>query len=117
MKILRNERGIVLVVALGIMVALACTSLAFSNSGQMSSFTSGLATQAANAFYVADGAAYYSLADDNNFVPGMAPRVTNHVSSTATLDGTVPASSLTYRSLPGNLLIRTTDGNIRPAQF
>jgi hypothetical protein len=117
MKILRNERGIVLVVALGIMVALAVLSLAVSNSGQMSSLTSGLATQAANAFYVADGAAYFSLADDNNFVPGMAPRVTNLVSSTATLDGTVTASYLSYRSLPGNLLIRTTDGNIRPAQF
>jgi hypothetical protein len=116
-EIIRNERGIVLVVALGIMVALAVLSLAVSNSSQMSTLTSALASQAANAFYVADGAAYYSLADDANFVPGTAPRTTDLTGTTAALTGTVVSSYLSYRSVPGNLLIRTTDGNIRPGQF
>ena len=117
MESLRNERGIVMVVALGIIVALAGLSLAVARSSQMSTLTGALSAQTANAFYVADGAAYYSLADNANFVPDMAPRTSILTSADAAINGQVTASYLGYRALPGNLLIRTTDGIVRPAQF
>jgi hypothetical protein len=116
-KTLRDERGIVLIAALGMMVALAGLSLAVANSGQMASLTSALAGHATDAFHVADGSAYQGLADNDNFVPFMTLRTTNLAGESAALPGTVDASYLTYRALPGNLLIRTTDGNLRPAQF
>ena len=122
MKALSNERGVVLVVALGITVALAVLSLAIANSGQMSTLTGALTTHSANAFYIADGAAYYALGDDANFVP---QATTNTLvrgpidlsSAAASLPATYTSTFLNYHALPGNLLIRTTDGNVRPAQF
>lgn len=117
MKTLRNESGIVMVAALGIIVALAGLSLVVVSSGQMSTLSGALAAQAARAFYAADGAAYYALGEQENFVPDMADRPIDHGGTTANVDATVTASYLNYRALPGNLLIRTTDGKIRPAQF
>jgi len=117
MHIVKNERGIVLIAALGIIVALAGLSLVVTSSGQMSTLTGALQQQAARAFYLADGGAYYALGEQANFVPDMADRVTDHNATSANLDTTVTASYLNYRALPGNLLIRTTDGKIRPAQF
>lgn len=117
MKSLSNERGIVMVVALGIVAALAGLTLAVASSGQMSTLTSALSSQAARAFYAADGAAYFALADPNNFVPFDPPKTTNLHGGQLDLDATVVANYEAYRSLPGNLLIRTTDGNVRPAQF
>lgn len=114
---LGNERGIVMIAALGIIVALAGLSLVVTSSGQMSALTGALAQQAARAFYQADGGAYYSLGDTNNFVPDMAPRSVDLNGTSANVDATVQASYVNYRALPGNLLIRTTDGNIRAAQF
>jgi len=117
MNTMNNERGIVMIAALGIIVALSGLSLVVVSSGQMSTLTGALAEQAARAFYVADGGAYYALGEQDNFVPDMADRYTNLTSATVDLDTTVKASYLNYRALPGNLLIRTTDGKIRPAQF
>lgn len=117
MKTIRNERGIVMIAALGIIVALSGLSLVVVSSGQMSTLTGALSAQAARAFYAADGAAYYGLGEQLNFVPDMADRQQNHTATSANLDATVTASYLNYRALPGNLLIRTTDGKIRPAQF
>ncbi|HZR82079.1 MAG TPA: hypothetical protein VFD92_13365 [Candidatus Binatia bacterium] len=117
MNPVRDERGIIMVVALGIVAALAGLTLAVATSGQMSTLTAALSTHAANAFYAADGAAYYGLSDINNFVPFMAPRATNLEGGPADLKSTVTANYEAYRALPGNLLIRTVDGNVRPAQF
>ena len=117
MKSLRNEDGIVMVIALGIIVALAGLALAVARSSQMSTMTGALSAQSANAFYVADGSAYYALADDANFVPFAAPRTTVLTNADAALNGQVTSTYVGYRALPGNLLIRTTDGNVRPAQF
>lgn len=117
MKTIQNERGIVMIAALGIIVALAGLSLVVVSSGQMSTLNGALAAQAARAFYAADGGAYYALGEQLNFVPDMTNRLTDHTSTSANLDTTVTASYLNYRALPGNLLIRTTDGKIRPAQF
>lgn len=117
MRTLRNERGIVMIAALGIIVALAGLSLVVTSSGQMSTITGALHSQASQAFYTADGAAYYALGEQANFVPDMPDRYTNHTSTSANLDATVKATYLNYRALPGNLLIRTTDGKVRPAQF
>jgi len=60
---MRNQRGMVMVVALGVMIALAAMSLAIARSGQMSTLTGSLSAQTANAFYLADGAAYHALGD------------------------------------------------------
>lgn len=117
MRTLRDERGIVMVVALGIVAALAGLTLAVATSGQMSSLTGALASQATNAFYAADGAAYFGLSDQANFVPFMAPRSTNLDGGDVDLKSTVTANYEAYRTLPGNLLIRTVDGAVRPAQF
>lgn len=117
MNTLRNDRGIVMIAALGIIVALSGLSLMVASSGQMSTLTGALSVQAARAFHAADGAAYFGLGDQQNFVPDMATRETNHSTTSAVIDATVTASYLNYRALPGNLLIRTTDGKIRPAQF
>lgn len=117
MNTLRNERGIVMIAALGIIVALAGLSLVVTSSGQMSTLTGALSAQASRAFYAADGGAYYALGEQANFVPDMADRATDHSGTSANLETTVTASYLNYRALPGNLLIRTTDGKIRPAQF
>lgn len=117
MKTLGNERGIVMIAALGIVVALAGLSLVVTSSGQMSTITGALQQQAARAFYAADGGAYYALGEQANFVPDMNDRYVDHSATSANLDTTVKATYLNYRALPGNLLIRTQDGKIRPAQF
>ncbi len=117
MKTIRNERGIVLIAALGIIASLAGLSLVVVSSGQMSTLTGALAAQAARAFYAADGGAYYALGEQDNFVPDMADRMIDHSGTSASLDTSVTASYLNHRALPGNLLIRTTDGKVRPAQF
>jgi hypothetical protein len=117
MKRLHDEQGIVMVVALGIVAALAGLTLAVATSGQMSTVAGALSVHAANAFYAADGAAYYALADPQNFVPFDPPKVTNLDGGQIDLKSTVTSVYDSYRSLPGNLLIRTTDGNVRPAQF
>lgn len=117
MKTIQNEQGIVMIAALGIIVSLAGLSLVVASSGQMSTLTGALSAQAARAFYAADGGAYYALGEQANFVPDMPDRSINHSTTSADLDSTVTASYLNYRALPGNLLIRTTDGKVRPAQF
>ena len=117
MKTHRNERGIVLIVALGMMVALAGLSLAIATSGQMATVTSALSGHSTDAFHVADGSAYHGLSDNQNFVPFMSNRVSDLTGQSVALQGTVTASYTSYRALPGNLLIRTTDGNLRAAQF
>lgn len=114
---LHNERGIVMVVALGVVTALAGLTLAMAMSGQMSSLGSALSAHATNAFYAADGAAYYGLSDAANFVPFMAPRTTNLQGSSVDLQSSVTATYEAHRALPGNLLVRTADGNVRAAQF
>lgn len=113
----RDERGIVMVAALGMMVALAGLALAVATSGQMSTLTGALGVHATAAFHVADGAAQYGLGDSQNFVPFMPDRQTDLSQDAVALEGTVTASYLSYRALPGNLLIRTTDGKLRAAQF
>lgn len=116
MKRLGNERGIVLVVALAIVGVLAALSLAVATSGQMSTVASALSAQATAAFQAADGAAWFGVSDPANFVPGVS-RSTDLAGSTAALDATVSANYLGYRTLPGNLVVRTSDGNVRAAQF
>lgn len=120
MKTIGNERGVVMVVALGIVLALAALSLTVARSGQMSTLTGALSAHTANAFYMADGAAYHALGDPVLFVapaPG-APPVAQAKDLT---DIGIPSQASVlfslYRSLPGNLLIRTTDGKVRPGQF
>ncbi|MBM4265283.1 MAG: hypothetical protein FJ144_01505 [Deltaproteobacteria bacterium] len=117
MKTLRNDRGVVMIAALGIIVALAGLSLVVATSGQMSTLTGAIASQAAAAFYAADGGAYYSLGDNDNFDPNVPTRVVDLATSPASLPSTVTSSFVNYRALPGNLLIRTTDGRVRAAQF
>lgn len=117
MNLHRNERGVIMVVTLFLVAALAGLTAAVMASGQMSTITGTLATQQANAFYAADGAAYYALSDDANFVPFMAPRTTNLTGGQPNLNSSVTSSYVGYRALPGNLLIRTTDGAMRAAQF
>jgi hypothetical protein len=116
MKLLRNERGIVLVVALGLVIALAGLSLAISRSGQMSTLTGALSAQMTRAFYLADGAAYHALGDTALFLPDGTVR-TKDLQSEASMESQATVQFTIYRSLPGNLLIRTTDGKVRPAQF
>lgn len=117
MRTLRDERGIVLIAALGMMIALAGMSLAVATSGQMATLTSALAGHSTDAFHVADGSAHHGLSDNLNFVPFMATRVSNLQGAGPAMPGTVTASYVNYRALPGNLLIRTTDGQVRPAMF
>jgi hypothetical protein len=83
----------------------------------MSTLSGALSVHSSNAFYSADGAAYYALSDGNNFVPFMAPRTVNLQGGPIDLSSSVTSTYDSYRALPGNLLIRTTDGNVRPAQF
>jgi hypothetical protein len=117
MSTIRNENGIIMVVALGIVAALAGLTLSLATSGQMSTLSGALSTHSASAFYSADGAAYYALSDGDNFVPFMAPRTTNLQGGPVDLSSSVTSTYDSYRALPGNLLIRTTDGNVRAAQF
>lgn len=114
---MRNQDGLIMVVALGIVAVLAALTLAVATSGQMSTATSALSTHSGAAFHVADGAAHYALSDDLNFVPYMASRTTNLKGTTANLDGSATSNYSEYRALPGNVLVRTTDGLVRAAQF
>ncbi len=114
---LSDERGMVMIVALGLIVALSALTLQVATSSQMSALTGALARDAAQAFHTADGGASFSLEDDQNFVPDMGPRAVDLTGSAATLKATVVARYLGYRALPGNLLVRTTDGRVRAAQF
>jgi hypothetical protein len=118
---MRNERGIVMVVALGIVLALAAMSMTVARSGQMSTITGALSAQLANAFYLADGAAYHALGDPLLFKPP-APDATPVVAiKNLTTEANMPSYAevrfALYRSLPGNLMIRTTDGRMRAGQF
>jgi len=121
MTSIRNERGVVMVVALGIVVALAALSLAVARSGQMSTLTGALSAHTANAFYMADGAAYHALGDPMLFrapAPGATPGVFHKdLTTEASMPSRAEVRFSLYRSLPGNLLIRTTDGKVRPGQF
>lgn len=121
MKTIRNERGVVMVVALGIVVALAALSLAIARSGQMSTLTGALSAHTANAFYMADGAAYHALGDVSLFkapAPGQsAVMQPKDLTTEAGMPSRAEVLFSLYRSLPGNLLIRTTDGRVRPGQF
>lgn len=121
MRRIRNERGVVMVVALGIVVALAALSLAVARSGQMSTLTGALSAHTANAFYMADGAAYHALGDSTLFkppAPGQSPvTYAKDLTTEASMPSQAYVRFLLYRSLPGNLLIRTTDGKVRPGQF
>ena len=76
----RNEQGLVMVAALGLIVVLSGLSLVVVSSGQMSTLTGALTRQAAKAFHVADGGAYYALGEAGNFNPDMAARVVDHSS-------------------------------------
>jgi hypothetical protein len=116
MKAIGNERGVVMVVALGIVVALAALSLTVARSGQMSTLTGALSAHTANAFYMADGAAYHALGDSTVFVPDNATREKD-LATEASMPSKAYVKFALYRSLPGNLLIRTTDGKVRPGQF
>src|ERR1700687_4697323 len=109
MRMMRNERGMVLVVALGVMIAMAAMSLAIARSGQMSTLTGSLSAQTANAFYLADGAAYYALGDPAVFVPDTNTYSKDLTSSPTSMPSQAYIKFALYRSLPGNLLIRTTD--------
>ena len=121
MRAVRNERGVVMVVALGIVLALAGLSLTVARSGQMSTLTGALSAQLANAFYLADGAAYHALGDPALFqapAPGQTPAtLVKDLSGEASMASHAEVRFSLYRSLPGNLLIRTTDGRVRPGQF
>jgi hypothetical protein len=121
MNRMRNERGVVMVVALGIVLALAAMSMTVARSGQMSTITGALSAQLANAFYLADGAAYHALGDPTMFqppAPGATPSVfVKDLTSEASMPSRAEVRFALYRSLPGNLLVRTTDGKMRPGQF
>jgi hypothetical protein len=121
MKAVRNERGVVMVVALGIVLALAGLSLTVARSGQMSTLTGALSAHLANAFYMADGAAYHALGDPTFYVvpaPGATPvTVARDLTNETQIPSRAEVRFSLYRSLPGNLLIRTTDGRVRPGQF
>lgn len=116
MRRLQDERGIVLVAALGIVAVLSAMSLAVATSGRMSTIGGALSAQAGQAFQAADGAVWFGISDPANFVPG-ASRSVNLVGSGASLDATVSTTYLGYRTLPGNLVVRTSDGVARAALF
>src|SRR5690606_5313668 len=117
MRQIRNERGLVLVVALGLTVALAALALTVSRSGQMSTLTGALSAQATRAFHLADGAAHHALGDVNLFQPDNVVRTKNLEAELGMKDSQAAVVFTEYRALPGNLLIRTTDGRVRAAQF
>ena len=114
-----GNKGIIgsVAVHLGIVAVLAALTLAVATSGQMSTATSALSTHSGSAFHVADGAAQFALSEGANFVPYMAPRTVDLKETTANLDGSVTSTYAEYRALPGNVLVRTTDGSVRAAQF
>ena len=116
-KTIGNERGVVMVVALGIVVALAALSLTVARSGQLSTLTGALSAHTANAFYLADGAAYHALGDNALFNAGSNDAFPKDLMSEANMSSRAEVQFTLYRSLPGNLLIRTTDGKVRPGQF
>jgi len=116
MENVRNERGIVLVVALGLIIALAALTLSIARSGQMSTLTGALSAQTARAFYMADGAAYHALGDVALYLTDGVQRQKD-LATEASMPSVAFVQWRSYRSLPGNLLIRTTDGRMRPAQF
>ena len=70
MRRLQDERGIVLVAALGIVAVLSAMSLAVATSGRMSTIGGALSAQAGQAFQAADGAVWFGISDPANFVPG-----------------------------------------------
>jgi hypothetical protein len=117
MKRLDDEGGMVMVVALGLIIALAAMSLAIARSGQMSTLSGALSAQATNAFYLADGAAYHALGDETLFDPEGGAQVKDLSGGATAMQSMASVTFRIYRSLPGNLLIRTTDGRMRPAQF
>jgi hypothetical protein len=117
MSRLRDERGIVMVVALGIVLALAAMSLTLARSGQSSTLTGALSAQLANAFYLADGAAYHALGDPTLYVPDNNTRQVDLSGGSTAMNSSAYVKFAQYRSLPGNLLVRTTDGKVRPGQF
>jgi hypothetical protein len=117
MRTTGNQRGLVMVVALGVMVALAAMSLAIARSSQTSTLTGALSAQTASAFYLADGAAYFALGDPTVFVPDGNTYTKDLSASPTSMPSTAYVKFALYRSLPGNLLIRTTDGKVRAGQF
>lgn len=112
-----DEKGIVMVAVLGIIVVLSALSLAVATGGQMTTLANSLSGHAEKAFQSADGAAHWGLTDPSNFTPNMSARTSSLGSTAAALDATVTSTYVGYRALPGNLVIRTTDGTARPAQF
>jgi hypothetical protein len=117
MKRLHDESGMVMVVALGLIIALAAMSVAIARSGQMSTITGALSAQSTNAFYLADGAAYHALGDDTLYDAEGSTREKDLAGGATAMNSKAYVTFRIYRSLPGNLLIRTTDGRMRPAQF
>lgn len=117
MSRVRNERGIVMVVALGIVLGLAALSLTVARSGQKSTLTGALSAHLANAFYLADGAAYHALGDSTIYIPDNTTREVDLASGSTSMNSKAYVKFSQYRSLPGNLLVRTTDGKVRPGQF
>jgi hypothetical protein len=116
MTTLRDEKGIVMLAALGMVAILAGISLAVASSGQMSTVGGSLSVESVRAFYMADGGVFYALGEAENFVPESS-RTADLSETAAGLDAEVESSFIGYEALPGNLLIRTTDGRLRPAQF
>jgi hypothetical protein len=106
-----------MVVALGIVLGLAAMSMTVARSGQMSTITGALSAQLANAFYLADGAAYFALGDPTLYVPDHLNREVDLSGGSTTMNSKAYVKFALYRSLPGNLLVRTTDGRMRPGQF
>lgn len=117
MSRIHDESGMVIVVALGLVIALSAMSLAIARSGQMSTLTGALSAQATRAFYLADGAAYHALGDDSLYLPDGVVREKDLTGGATAMESKAYVTFKIYRSLPGNLLIRTTDGRVRPAQF
>ncbi|MDG1400194.1 MAG: hypothetical protein P8R45_05575 [Candidatus Binatia bacterium] len=113
---LRDEQGIVMLAALGMVAILAGISLAVASSGQMSTIGGSLSVESVRAFYAADGGVFYALGEAENFDPDIA-RTTDLSQIPVALDAEVASAFVGYESLPGNLMIRTTDGRLRPAQF
>lgn len=113
---LRDEQGIVMLAALGMVASLAGISLAVASSGQMSTVGGSLNVESVRAFYAADGGVFYALGEAENFVPESS-RTTDLSQVAVALDVEVQSAFIGYEALPGNLMIRTTDGRLRPAQF
>ena len=108
MTTLRDEKGIVMLAALGMVAILAGISLAVASSGQMSTVGGSLSVESVRAFYMADGGVFYALGEAENFVPESS-RTADLSETAAGLDAEVESSFIGYEALPGNLLI--------PAQF